>query len=57
MTRDPSATGNFKLHLPRELVQEVARTHGDVRDDFQVEGWQPSLVSRFLDLFSGRRSR
>jgi len=53
---DPAATGNFQRLLPKDLVQEVSRTHADRRDDMQVT-WQPSLIGRFLELFAGRDRR
>lgn len=53
---DPAATGSFQRLLPRDLVQEVSRTHADRRDDMHVT-WQPSLIGRFLELFAGRDRR
>lgn len=47
---DPAATGSFQRLLPQDLVQEVSRTHAQPHDDLQV-AWQPSLITRFLELF------
>lgn len=56
MQSDPAATGSFQRLLPKDLVQEAARSHSGRRDDMQVS-WQPSLIGRFLELFAGRDRR
>lgn len=53
MHTDPAATGSFQRLLPQDLVQEASRTHGGQRDNMQVT-WQPSLIGRFLEMFTRR---
>jgi hypothetical protein len=57
MQSDSSPTGTFELKLPKDLLQEAARAHGGRKDPMAVEGWQPSLIGRFMEMFAGNGKR
>jgi len=56
MRPDTGETGAFRLHLPPDLLAASTRAHGEKRDNLHVEGWQPSLFGRLLEMLTGRRS-
>lgn len=44
------------LQLPRDLIAEVERQNTVRQDEWQVEGWKPSLFSHIVEML-GRKSR
>jgi hypothetical protein len=45
-----------KLELPPDLIAELQRRGSGPKVDMQMDHWKPSLLSRMLEMFSGRRS-
>jgi hypothetical protein len=43
-----------QLNLPPDLVQEISRRSKGKKNDFQVDGWKPSLLERITALFGLR---
>ncbi|HUN24680.1 MAG TPA: hypothetical protein VMU67_00115 [Steroidobacteraceae bacterium] len=39
------------LHLPPDLLSELARRGTAPRTDMHVEGWKPTLLGRILGFF------
>jgi hypothetical protein len=57
MLADRAMTDNSRLQLPADLLSELQRRGPAPRDDWKVDGWKPSLLTRLLSLFTGRRAR
>jgi hypothetical protein len=55
MRNDNSATGEFKINLPPDVVAEMRRGNsGNARSSMHVD-FQPGLFGRLIGLFTGRR--
>lgn len=46
-----------KFRLPEDLLAELQRRGSSLKNDFRVDGWKPSLIGRFMELFAGKRRR
>jgi hypothetical protein len=55
MRNDNSASGEFKINLPPDVVAEMRRgNNGNARSAMHVD-FQPGLFGRLIGLFTGRR--
>jgi hypothetical protein len=51
MQAEPTMADTATLKLPVELLAEVKRHSAKKKpDDFQVEGWKPSLLERLFGM-------
>ena len=50
-----SASGEFRINLPPDVLAEMRRQTGSARSTMQVDGFRPGLFGRLIDLFTGRR--
>lgn len=55
MHGDRTAGDSHKFELPQELVAELQARGPAPKVDMQMDHWRPSLLSRLVDLFSGKR--
>jgi hypothetical protein len=55
MRNDSSASGEFRINLPPDVLAEMRRQTGTPRSTMQVDGFRPGLFGRLMDLFTGRR--
>ena len=55
MRNDTSASGEFRINLPPDVLAEMRRQTGSARSTMQVDGIRPGLFGRFLGLLTGRR--
>jgi len=51
---DKSTTGAFEINLPKDLLAEAKRIPKLKTDEFKVEGWRHSWLSRISELFVGK---
>ena len=47
-------TEKVQFNLPQELVSEAARQAKPGHDQFKVEGWRTSWLSRLSELLAGK---
>jgi hypothetical protein len=55
MRNDNSASGEFRINLPPDVLAEMRRHTGTARSTMQVDGFRPGLFGRLIDLVTGRR--
>ncbi|HEX3170009.1 MAG TPA: hypothetical protein VHQ88_05490 [Burkholderiales bacterium] len=55
MRNDTSASGEFRINLPPDVLAEMRRQNGTARSSMQVDGFRPGLFGRLIGLFTGRR--
>jgi hypothetical protein len=55
MRNDTSASGEFRINLPPDVLAEMRRNTASARSSMQVDGFRPGLFGRLLDLVTGRR--
>jgi hypothetical protein len=55
MRNDPTASGEFRINLPPDVLAEMRRQTGSARSSMQVDGFRPGLLGRLMDLVTGRR--
>jgi len=55
MRNDTSASGEFRINLPPDVVAEMRRQTVSARAAMQVDGFRPGLFSRLIGLMTGRR--
>jgi len=55
MLADRAMADTSKLQLPADLLAELQRRGPTPKDDMRVDGWKPSLLGRFVELFTGKR--
>jgi len=51
---DQSMTGTFQIDLPKDLLSEAKRIPKVKADQFKVEGWRNSWLSRLSEMFVGK---
>lgn len=51
---DKSMTGAFQINLPKDLVSESRRQPKPKKEEFKVEGWRTSWLSRVSELLVGK---
>jgi hypothetical protein len=51
---DNSMTGTYQISLPKDLLSESKRATKTKSDQFQVEGWRNSWLSRIAELLVGK---
>jgi hypothetical protein len=51
---DNSMTGSFQLELPKDLLSESKRAPEPKSDQFHIEGWRDSWLSRMSELLIGK---
>ncbi len=51
---DDSMTGTFQLDLPKDLVAEAARQPKPKSEQFRVEGWRSSWLTRISEILVGK---
>jgi len=51
---DKSMPGTFQIELPKDLLNEAKRIPKAKPDQFKVEGWRNSWLSRISEMFVGR---
>jgi hypothetical protein len=56
MHGDRALNDTHKFELPPDLVQELQRRGTAPKVDMQMDHWKPSLLGRFLALFSSKRA-
>ena len=54
MRNDTSASGEFRINLPTDVLSEMRRQNGIALNTMQVDGFRPGLFVRLINLFSGR---
>ena len=52
---DNSASAEFRIKLPPDVLAEMRRHTGSARSTMQVDGFRPGLFGRLIDLVTGRR--
>ena len=55
MRNDTSASGEFRINLPPDVLAEMRRQTGSPRSAMQVDGFRPGIFGRLMDLVTGRR--
>ncbi len=55
MLNDNSASGQFRINLPPDVLAEMRRGASSGRDALRVDAWRPGIFGRLLDLVTGRR--
>ena len=55
MRNDTSASSEFRINLPPDVLAEMRRQTGSARSTMQVDGFRPGLFGRLIDLVTGRR--
>jgi len=55
MRNDTSASGEFRINLPPDVLAEMRRQTSGARSTMQVDGFRPGLFGRLIGLFTGRR--
>lgn len=51
---DKSMTGTFQINLPKDLLSEAKRVPKVKNDQFKVEGWRSSWLTRISEMFVGK---
>ena len=51
---DDSMTGTYQLNLPKDLLSEANRSSKVKTEQFRVEGWRNSWLSRISELLVGK---
>lgn len=51
---DDSMTGSFQLNLPKDLLSEAKRQVKPKGEQFRVEGWRTSWLSRVSEVLIGK---
>jgi len=51
---DNSVTGTFQINLPKDLLSESKRAPKPENEQFHVEGWRNSWLSRISELLVGK---
>jgi hypothetical protein len=51
---DNSMTGTFQIDLPKDLLSESKRVLKPKSEEFHVEGWRNSWLSRMSELLVGK---
>jgi len=51
---DNSLTGTYQLNLPKDLVQEAKRQPKPINEQFRVEGWRTSWLTRISEILVGK---
>jgi hypothetical protein len=51
---DNSMTGTFQVNLPKDLLSEAKRAATAKSEQFQVEGWRNSWLSRLSEMLVGK---
>jgi hypothetical protein len=51
---DKSMTGTFQINLPQDLLSESKRQPKPKNEEFKVEGWRMSWLSRVSELLVGK---
>jgi hypothetical protein len=51
---DNSMTGTFQLDLPKDLLTEAKRAQKPKHEQFHVEGWRNSWLTRISEKFVGK---
>ncbi len=51
---DKSMTGTFQINLPKDLLSEAKRIPKVKNDQFKVEGWRNSWLTRISEMFVGK---
>ena len=51
---DNSMTGTFQIDLPKDLLSESKRAPKPKNEQFHVEGWGNSWLSRISELLVGK---
>ena len=51
---DNSMTGTFQVSLPKDLLLEAKRASKPKSEQFKVEGWRNSWLSRIAELVVGK---
>ncbi len=51
---DDSMTGTFQMNLPKDLLSEAKQAPKAGKEDFRVEGWRNSWLSRISELLFGK---
>lgn len=55
MRNDTSASGEFRINLPPDVLAEVRRSTGNTRAAMNVDGFRPGFFGRLIGLLTGRR--
>jgi hypothetical protein len=55
MRNETSASGEFRINLPPDVLAEMRRQTASARSTMQVDGFRPGIFGRLLDLVTGRR--
>jgi hypothetical protein len=51
---DKTMTGSFQINLPKDLLSEAKRIPKVKKDQFKVEGWRNSWLTRISEMFVGK---
>jgi hypothetical protein len=51
---DNSMTGTFQIDLPKDLLSEAKRAAQPKSEQFHVEGWRNSWLSRISEMLVGK---
>ena len=55
MRNDTAASGEFRIHLPPDVLAEMRRQNATPRMAMQVDGFRPGIFGRLINLVTGRR--